>query len=271
MKIKEKDLCIITDFDDTLTKGILDNGKRGSNSFSVFPNNPKLLGKEYVELTNKYFKYYYNLEQNPKLNHKEKSKLMKEWWEKEFELYKKYGLNKTTLQKVIEDKLIELKDKVHEFLELTNKFKIPVVIFSAGIYDLIHGFLRKIEADYDNVHVVANIFKFDKEEKFIGTKGEIIHSQNKTFEELSHLPIYSELKNKYSCLLLGDSLGDLKMIEGSKFKYVKKIGFLNKLPSENGYGERLKAHKDRYDIVIDGRENFTKVNNILKEILIEND
>jgi len=46
---KKEEICSITDFDETLTKGILDNNKRGSNSFSVFPNNPQLLGSKYVE------------------------------------------------------------------------------------------------------------------------------------------------------------------------------------------------------------------------------
>ncbi len=265
-KYKKEEICIISDFDDTLTKGIIDGNKRGSNSFSVFPNNPDLLGEEYLMLTNKLFKHYYDIEQDPKVTNSEKEKLMLEWWEKEFELYRAYGLTRDTFIEIIQNKLIELKDKVEVFLKLTNKLNIPTIIFSAGIYELIHGFLRKINSNYENTHVVANLFEFDKEGNFVSTKGDIIHSQNKTFKELSHLPVYKELKSKKLCILIGDSVSDLKMVEGSNFEKVIKIGFLNKIPGDKGYEERLKAHEENYDFVIDGREDFSKVNNLLKEI-----
>lgn len=268
-KIKQynkEDICIISDFDDTLTKGIVDGNKRGSNSFSVFPNNYELLGDEYLCLTNKFFTYYHNIEQDPNVSDKEKEISMQEWWEKEFELYVKYGVSREIFTKVIQNKLIELKDKVDDFLEITHKHKIPTIIFSAGIYDLIHGFLRKINVDYDNVHVVANLFEFNERGYFIRTKGDIIHSQNKTFNELSHLPVYSELKNKKLCILLGDSTSDLKMVEGADFKEVISIGFLNKLPGDSVYEERLKAHKEVFDIILDGREDFSRIVELIKNI-----
>lgn len=265
--IKNEDICIISDFDDTLSKGILNNGKRGSNTFSVFANNYELLEQDYVEKTNELFKYYYAIEQDPKISDDEKGRTMIEWWEKEFDLYKKYGLVKETFTNIIENKLIELKYGTDIFFQELNKYEISTIIFSAGIYDLIHSFLEQNSMDYENVHVVANLFEFDLENRFVKTKGDIIHSQNKTFQELSHLPIYEELKNKKGCILLGDSTSDVKMVEGSNFDYILKIGFLNKLPQSEGYDERFNAHCEKFDIVLDGREDFTKINQIIKEVL----
>ncbi len=75
---KKEDICIITDFDDTLTKGVLENNKRGSNSFSVYINNSHLLSKEYIKETNELFEYYYDIEQDPNIDDKTKENHMVE-------------------------------------------------------------------------------------------------------------------------------------------------------------------------------------------------
>lgn len=265
-KYKNEEICIISDFDDTLTKGIVDDNRRGSNSFSVFANNPYLLEDKYLKLTNKLFNYYYNIEQDPNIDEESKTNSMEDWWNKEFDLYTKYGLTESKFDVIIQNKLIELRDEVNIFFNFVYENKVSLVIFSAGIYNLIHQFLKKINCDYDNIHVVANIFNFSDCGIFKKTSGDIIHSQNKTFVELSHLPIYSELENKKVCILLGDSIGDLKMVDGANFEEVLKIGFLNKLPGDKYYVERFEAHKKNYDIVISGMEDFSKINQILKEI-----
>jgi len=268
-KLNNSEICIISDFDDTLTKGIINN-KRGSNSFSVFQNNLDLLGEEHVKKCNLLFEYYYNLEQNPDILKVDKVKFMQEWWEKEFNLYREFGLNKKNFNKIIDNHLIELKEKVSDFFILTNKYNISTIIFSAGIYNLIHNFLKKINADYDNIHVVGKSLEFNKKGNFIKTKGDIIHSENKIFLELSHLPIYEELKNKKACILFGDSIGDLKMVKGSNFEVILKIGFLNILEEDKNYIKRLKAHQENYDLVLDGEEDFSKIVDLVRKILSEN-
>ena len=266
LKYKKEDICIISDFDATLTQALKDDGSRGSDSFTVYPNNPELLGEEYLTQTNKLFVKYYAIEQDPKIPFKEKEKAMVEWWRKEFELYNTYKLNQEIFIKIIQNHLIELKNRVPEFLKITHSLNIPTILFSAGVYNLIHGFLEKINCDYSNVHVVSNIYCFDSKGYFTGTKGDVIHSLNKTFSELSHLPVYSELKTKKVCLVLGDSVSDMKMVEGGNFEEVISVGFLNKLPGEKEYEERLKAHTEAFDIVLDGREDFSKIIDLLKDI-----
>ncbi len=265
-KYKKEEICIITDFDATLTQAIKRDGSKGSDSFSVYINNHHLLGEEYVVLTNKLFEKYYAIEQDPNVPRNEKELAMVTWWRDEFELYKKYGLTQQTFIEIIQNKLIELKDYVEDFLKLCHSTNIPVIIFSAGVYNLIHGFLQKINADFDNVHVVANIFKFDSQGNFEGTLGDVIHSLNKNFEELSHLSIYSDLKNKKVCVVLGDSVSDMNMVQGGNFEEILSIGFLNTLPEHSNYSERLKAHQETFDIVLDGREDFSNIIKLLKSI-----
>ena len=263
---KKEDICIISDFDATLTQAIKKDMSKGSDSFSVYENNPHLLGEEYIVLTNKLFEKYYTIEQDPNVARNKKELAMIEWWTKEFELYKKYGLSQDVFIEIIEHKLIELKNHVEDFLELSHSMNIPVVIFSAGVYNLIHGFLQKINADFNNVHVVANIFKFDNSGNFVSTKGDIIHSLNKNFEELSHLPVYSDLQGKKVAIVLGDSISDMNMVRGGNFEEVISIGFLNTLPGHKDYERRLKAHKETFDIVLDGREDFSNIVELVKLI-----
>ena len=212
-KIKKfgiNNLCIISDFDKTITTGIDKFGISQSCSFSVFSNNPHLLGMDYLKETNRLFDKYYTIEQSSDYKDLEKEKYMIEWWKKEFKLYEKYNFNNSIISNIIKNKLIKFKPVTNIFFKILNENKIPIIIFSAGIYNLINGFVKQTNNDYKNVHIVANQFKFDNSGSFIGTFGDVIHSLNKTFTELSHLPVYKDLKNKKTCILLGDSPSDPK-------------------------------------------------------------
>jgi HAD superfamily hydrolase (TIGR01544 family) len=268
-KIKElgiNNLCIISEFDKTITCGIDKQGIYQSCSFSVYRNNPELLGKNYQKETDILFEKYYTIEQSSNYTNKEKEKYMIEWWKKEFDLYKKYNFKNKTINTIIDNNLIELRSKTNQFFKLTNQYKIPTIIFSAGIYNLIDGFIKKTNNDFDNIHIVGNQFIFDKNDKFQGTTGDVIHSQNKTFTELSHLPVYKDLQNKKTCILIGDSPSDTKMVEGNDFDIVLKIGFLNTLEDNSKYENRLNGHNNCYDIIIPGYEDFSKINSILEQI-----
>lgn len=269
-KIKQlgiENLCIISDFDDTISKGIKSDGTKSSNSFSVYMNNPHLLGDKINAELLRLYNFYYPIEQDPNLPKHKKEKIIVEWWNKTFEEYKKYDFSKDTIKKIIDENLIELKNKTDEFFNLTVEYKIDTIIFSAGIYNLIHKFLDLHSIKHSNIHVVANKFKFDDSGFFTHTYGDVIHSMNKTFFELSRIPVYEELTQKKTCIILGDSLSDTYMAEGANYETILKIGFLNTLPIDENYKCRLKAHQEKFDIVLDGQEDFTKINSILKQLI----
>ena len=260
-------LCIISDFDDTISKGIKSDGTKSSNSFSVYMNNPHLLGEKMNIELNQLYKYYYPIEQDPNLNKHQKEKIIVQWWTKTFQEYKKYNYSKKIIKQIVDENLMELKNKTDEFLDFTVKHNIDTIIFSAGIYNLIHKFLDLHSIRHSNIHVVANKFKFDENGIFTHTFGDTIHSMNKTFFELSRIPVYEELKKKKTCIIIGDSLSDTYMADGANFETILKIGFLNTLPEDENYKKRLKAHKEKFDLVLDGREDFTKINEILKQLI----
>ena len=66
-----------------------------------------------------------------------------------------------------------------EVFELLAREKVPVPIFSAGIYDVIHAVLNKEYAKTiakmppKNVHVISNMMRFDENDKVVGFDGTV--------------------------------------------------------------------------------------------------
>lgn len=62
----------------------------------------------------------------------------------------------------------------------------------------------------------------------IGWKGDLIHTFNKNESAIHKSDYFSRLRHRENVLLLGDSIGDLRMAEGATdAKHILKIGFLN--------------------------------------------
>ena len=66
------------------------------------------------------------------------------------------------------------------------------------------------------------------QEKCIGFKDEIIHVFNKNENAIHKSDYFNKLKNRDNIIVMGDSIGDLKMVEGAEqCSNILKIGFLN--------------------------------------------
>jgi 5'-nucleotidase len=134
---------------------------------------------------------------------------------------------------------------------------------SGGIGNMVIEFLKEQKFMHENIHFIGNTLEFNKDGKFTRIKdNKIIHVFNKHEIELKNLPIYNEIKNRKNIILLGDSLGDLGMLEGSNYKNLIKIAFFN-YPDE----ENLEDFKKNFDIIILNDGSFDYINQLLKEIL----
>lgn len=62
----------------------------------------------------------------------------------------------------------------------------------------------------------------------VGFKGEMIHVYNKNESAIHKSDYFEKLKNRENIILMGDSIGDLKMADGAtNAQNLLKIGFLN--------------------------------------------
>ena len=256
---------VLADFDKTLTTFTLPNGEQMPSLISRIRNG-HYLSKEYSKEANELYDYYHKIEIDSKIPSDKKKKEMYTWWYKHFKLLGESGLNKNVINQVADDLIdgekIKLRLGVKDFLLTLKNNDIPMIVISSSIGDLIESFLKKEGLLYKNIHIIANSLKYDKQGNFIGVD-HIVHVFNKDETVLEEFPkIFREIKERKNVILLGDSLGDLGMIEGFEYNEIIKIGFLN----EN-IKEQLDIYKEKFDVVIINDGDFNYINKIVNQIL----
>ncbi|KAK6933617.1 Pyrimidine 5'-nucleotidase, eukaryotic [Dillenia turbinata] len=245
---------VIADFDATLTKYLI-NGLRGQSSYGLLhQGNP-----EYDTKRQELYEYYHPLEFSTSIPIQEKTKLMKEWWGKTHALLIEGGLTYDAIKKSVADATIAFRDGVAELLEFLEEREVPVLIFSAGIADIIEEVLRqKLHRSFKNVKIVSNRMVFDDKGCLISFKGKLIHVLNKNEHAIDMAaPVHerlddsdepiddcSSMKTRINVLLLGDHIGDLGMSDGLNYENQISVGFLN-----HNVDESLNSYRKAFDVV----------------------
>ncbi|TNN85984.1 Cytosolic 5'-nucleotidase 3 [Liparis tanakae] len=189
---------------------------------------------------------YYPIEIDSSRSIEEKLPLMVEWWTKAHGLLVQQEIRKDLLAVVL------LFDHLYEH-------SIPLLIFSAGIGDILEEVIRQAGVFHPNVNVFSNYMDFDETGVLRAFKGELIHIYNKREGALLNTGHFEELRTRPNVLLLGDSLGDLTMADGVQdMKNILKIGFLN-----DKVEERKQSYLDSYDIVLVKDETLEVPNALL--------
>ncbi|XP_059494823.1 cytosolic 5'-nucleotidase 3-like isoform X1 [Stegostoma tigrinum] len=254
-------LQIITDFDMTLTR-FAKNSKKRTTCYSVI-NESTLISDECKLKLRDLLNFYYPIEIDPSRSTEEKLPLMIEWWTKVHELLVEEKIEKSKLAKTVRESDIELRDGFRVFFDELHKHNIPVLIFSAGVGDVLEEIIRQFDVYHRNITVVSNFMDFDESGVLKGFKGEIIHVYNKREGALHNSKHFEQLEGHSNIILLGDSLGDLNMADGvQKQESILKIGFLN-----DKVDQLLNKYLALYDIVLVNDETLDVVNGILKYIL----
>ncbi len=258
----KRNLHVLSDFDRTLTRGTV-NGKKVPSLISILYDTGEYLGKNYSKKAQSLEEKYYPIETNPKIPIEEKKKAMEEWWRKHCRLLIKSGLNKKYLREVIKSPKIKFRKEALKLLDFLNAHRIPLVIMSSsglgrGIISML---LNKKGKLYTNIYIISNSFIWNKEGNAVDFETPVVHVFSKDETLLRDFPFYSEIKNRKNVLLLGDSLGDVGMVEGFDYNYLIKVGFLNEKIKEN-----LEEYKKVYDILILRDSSMDYVNSLLKKI-----
>ncbi|KAK1574859.1 hypothetical protein Q3G72_000518 [Acer saccharum] len=246
-------LQVIADFDATLTRYWI-NGSRGQSSHGLLQQD----NAEYNAKRQALYDYYHPLEFSPTIPIEEKTKLMEEWWGKTHNLLIEGGLTYDAIKKSVANAPIAFREGVVELFEFLEERDIPVLIFSAGLADIIEEVLRqKLHKVFKNVKIVSNRMVFNNGH-LVSFKGKTIHSQNKNEHALDMAaPLHDQLgdtdgqiddsasvKNRTNVLLLGDHLGDLGMSDGLNYETRISVGFLNDNVEKN-----LDSYRRAFDIV----------------------
>ncbi|ETN13655.1 HAD hydrolase, family IE [Phytophthora nicotianae INRA-310] len=171
--------------------------------------------------------------------------------------------------------------RFHPLFKLLNDQQVPTLIFSAGLYDVIHAALEReftVESKRNgsstvnnqtstssNVHVVSNMMRFDTQGVIEGFEGKLIHSLNKNARVLLDSPFWEEcqLEKRRNVLLLGDSPGDTRMAEGLNADEIIRVGFLNV-----HVDEKLDEYLDLYDVVFTHDASLVPVQMLIEQMTV---
>ena len=244
-----KNLFVVADFDKTLTRG-------DSESTWGILSKAGNMGADYKEKRTALFEKYRPIEIDETLPLDIKSQKMDEWWKAHIGLFYEYGLREEFIKNAVNWNLLTYRDWAKKFLNKMHELDVPVIIISAGIWNVISEFLIKEEDYYTNIHIISNTIEFENG-VIKGLKENTIHSLNKDVVHWDEkvLKILNERKN---ILLFGDLVADTKMLPPDKEKDALKFGFLDDKIEEN-----LEFYKQVYDVVIKNEGSFDYVLNRL--------
>jgi HAD superfamily hydrolase (TIGR01544 family) len=235
-------LAVIADFDKTLTS------KKNSTLHSAYMALTKMgvLSEEYNKASNTLRNHYLPLERDLSLTFEEKTKHMRDWWQKHWDMMVEAGIRKEHLHKIAKENLFPLREGCKEFFEWAQENEVPILIFSAGLGDYITEAVKVTS----NITIYSNFFKFDNDGKAIGYSKPFITSTNKAHDDHSINFNKKPIENK-NVLLLGDSLEDPGMDSHFNPKSTLKIGYyIHDLKDE----ARLTKYKEVYDILLSDDE-----------------
>ncbi|GMS87915.1 hypothetical protein PENTCL1PPCAC_10090, partial [Pristionchus entomophagus] len=237
-------LTIISDFDHTLSRSHDDEGKRCPVTHEVFGHPERLpeLSKKFAQFEQKYGHFEHHTEGQ------ERMEAMEAWWMESNEAIVERGFDRSELAELVAATNIQLRNGAEELLLQLNQREMPILIFSAGIGDVISIFLDQFLGGIPrNTHIVSNRMAYDEQDRICGFSDPLIHCFNKSgamIEQSS--PILPLLAARPNVLLLGDALGDARMVEGlsKEEEGTLRVGFLNKKP------DMLSHFTSAFDIVI---------------------
>jgi len=212
---------------------------------------------------------YTPIEWSQTMSVEEKIPHMVDWWTKSHDLIAQSGFQKRMLDDFVKDANVELRDNSGDFFRITEESVIPILVFSAGLGDLIDIlFKQRMGKVPSNVHTISNFMEFDTKGIITGFRDPLIHvfNKNATVIQGDH-KFFDQLKLRPNVLLMGDSLGDLHMDVGiaNEGSTVLKIGFFNKEVTETS----LKPYLSGYDLVLVNDQTFDVPLAILKAIIGE--
>ncbi|KAL7750672.1 hypothetical protein RI367_004014 [Sorochytrium milnesiophthora] len=234
-------LHVISDFDMTMTKFWV-NGQRGL-----------------IATSNALYNTYYPIESSLDLTLEQKVPKMREWWTKSHEVIVKLGLKRQDIAFMVKETPMTWRANVDQVLRVSEEKGIPVMVFSAGIKDIIQEILQSSGLLRPHMHVVSNELTYT-DDAITGFKDPLIHVFNKSEVIIDPTSAHFQaIKGRENVLLMGDSPGDIHMADGLQHGCCLKVGFLNH--DEEAWRAEFTS---KFDVVITGDQGMDWVVQLLQ-------
>lgn len=250
-------LMVVADFDRTLTPYNF-GGRPASTSWYLLGHSG-LLGKRFSSEMDRLFGIYYPIENDHQISDEVRFAKMREWWLAVFDLMKSEGYSRQKMEEMVELGLVRLRDGVEDFFAKCSEANLPILIFSAGLGDIIQRVLADLPGERD---IIANYGDFTDKGEYLGHREPVVHSMDKDERLLDEEGLSEKYEGRKNVLLMGDHLKDAEMIEGGNHDTVLRIGFLNTSSEIN-----RKVYREVFDLVLEGDGSFAPINELTDWIL----
>lgn len=238
-KLTKDNFYVLMDFDRTLTKG---------DSISAW----RVL--YYSDLLGDDFKPRYDA-----IHDKHNIKLENRFEEFIKMLHEK-KIDNHLIEKAVQKTNLQLREGAKEFLAQMNHMKIPVIIISCSLKNVIQEYLKWNDCDYSNIHICANYCDIEE-----SGKNDIYHVTpcNKNQIAFSKA-VNTQIEQRKYAILIGDIVEDINMVTKEKLENTITVGFLNQEMEEN-----LELYQEAFDIVLADNASFEELEEILFEKMKE--
>ncbi|DAZ95231.1 TPA: hypothetical protein N0F65_003466 [Lagenidium giganteum] len=269
-----KKLMVIADFDQTLTRFYDDDGDHVNSCHGVLMTS-RVLDPVICDHERDLVDTFHPLTFTPTMTIEERTAHMRSWWVRAHDVLVDYKVTRAQVTAAVSQAGVLFRPGFHDVVQLLATANVPLLIFSAGIYDVIHEVLqqeftkRGQKAPPSNMHVVSNMMDFDTDDVLQGFRGNLIHSMNKNASVLEGTEFGRQchMEERHNILLLGDSLGDVNMANGMQFAddEIIRIGFLN-----HSVEERRDQYMDAFDVVLTDDATLDVVHELLRQLHLSN-
>lgn len=82
------------------------------------------------------------------------------------------------------------RDGTDECFQLLSAAQVPVLVFSAGLGDVVKSFMTLRGLLTENVHIISNFFKI-VDGKIVGYQNDVIHVFNKNERQIENTPYHA--------------------------------------------------------------------------------
>lgn len=226
------------------------------------------LSEDYKRKTNEYHDHYVKIEFDPHVDHETKFDHMVEWWRKSNQALVD---ERATLKDIVDSVYasnIKFRENSDYFFKTCDSSNIPILVFSAGISQVIEDLFHAKSCLHDNIHIISNDLIINDKQIIVGLSDPVIHSLNKGERSRDLLKekestFYKQNRHRRCILLLGDTIGDTHMSDGfTDIDVVLKIGFLN-----SNVDVLYEKYKSVFDVLITNDGPMDYINDILLQIL----
>ncbi len=233
-------LHVVADFDQTLSKEYVKGGKHAPSTWDCFH-----FSHEYHEEKLRTYEQYYAIEIDVNLPYEYRKEKLIEWGQKSMELMIHHGLTLSMIREAAKSGAVEGREGVAEFFAAARKFKLPTLVLSGGLGDVISEYLQSVNSLSPNVHIISNFFTFNDAGLVTGFKGEIVHPMNKSELGIEGKPYGKEITGRKNVIIIGDKLHDIDMAKGVVHETCLSIGYVN-----TGQEKNLGNFRETFDVVL---------------------